>query len=881
MKRKNKLVLSRAFSLVFMLMFIASLFTSLNAFGETLPFNISDATISDKSDDATGTITSFSDDEVINNITFHKLNGFVTYKLEIKSNLSNEVTILSITDDNKNPYLVYEYDKHENEKLNPKDSFELLVKAIYKNELTDVTKRAQTNNVKLTIRYSDNSVEKEGSIVISPKTGDNIDKSFVLLVISGVGLVTSIALGKKTKNKKISKVSAFIIMGLLLLSPATVNAATYAFNITLKTNVGLYDKLIVTYVANGSENTLISPYGEAVTGLPTPTHQGTTFTGWSSEDGTPFDLDTVITDDIKLMANWDNPRSIDISVSYENEWKPSKTVSIAYSVSNNDQEVINQYSLDGGTTWNEYTGEITINENNTNVEARTIIENTGEVLATSEKTVIKIDPVVPTVSITLGDRYYSGQELDLSTVTTATAGESGYTLKWYIDDLEISNLSETNKIDKFESEYEVRVRAVAVSGAGLEGEAYSGTIIVQYVLWDDFVVAPLTRDNIQNLKFGSWAERPENPTGVNDISYDDHDTVYEYYTLDPETGLYDVYITSPYGYTRYYDTDMTDLFAYMHKNKSIDLEYLDMFNITNMSRMFKLSHEDENNIFVQDENELTELKWGEKFNTKNVTDMHQAFSGLNHITSLDLSSFDMSNVTNIANMFHGCASLEEIDVSTWDTSKVTNMYSTFGRCTSLKTLDVSHWDTSNVTTMIETFWGCSSLEEIDVSGWDTSKVTSMHGMFSGDSVLNGLDVSRWDTSNVTDMYQMFLRNYALTEIDVSNWDTSKVTNMNGMFYQNTSLKKIDLSSFDTSNVTSTLQMFSGCSNLEKIDFKNLDLSSATTTKNMFRNNPKLKNVYVKARPTVKAGADQSYMWYASAINNYTIWDYETNGSPLQ
>ena len=256
-KIKRKLILSRAFLLVFMIMFVVSLCTSMYVLADTLPFNVVNAEISDKSETTTGTITSFSNDEIINNITFHKVNDYVVYKLNIKSNLPKEVTILSITDDNNNSYLEYQYDKKENKKVIANSSFELLVRVTYKNELTNITKRNQTNNVKLTIKYLEDNEEKEGTIIINPKTGDNIHISYILLLISSIGLIVCIVVDKKRKNKKLSKLSLFIITG-LLISPLAVKAATIAVNIEFKTEIGLYDKLIVTYVVDGESKTITS-----------------------------------------------------------------------------------------------------------------------------------------------------------------------------------------------------------------------------------------------------------------------------------------------------------------------------------------------------------------------------------------------------------------------------------------------------------------------------------------------------------------------------------------------------------------------------------------------------------------------------------------------
>lgn len=302
-KVKRKLILSRAFMLVFIIMFIVSLCTNMYVLADTLPFNVVNAEISDKSETTTGTITSFSNDEIINNITFHKVNDYINYKLNIKSNLNKEITILSITDNNTNPYVEYQYDKKENKKVLANSSFELLVRVIYKNELTNITKRNQTNNVKLTIKYLDNNEEKEGTIIINPKTGDHNNMSYILLLISSFGLITCIVVDKKRKNKKLSKLSLFIITG-LLISPLVVKAATIAVNIEFKTEIGLYDKMIITYVVDGESKTLANEYNTKVIGLETPTKDGYTFSKWTYEDGSDFDPNEPIKNDIKIIANF-------------------------------------------------------------------------------------------------------------------------------------------------------------------------------------------------------------------------------------------------------------------------------------------------------------------------------------------------------------------------------------------------------------------------------------------------------------------------------------------------------------------------------------------------------------------------------------------------
>jgi surface protein len=196
-------------------------------------------------------------------------------------------------------------------------------------------------------------------------------------------------------------------------------------------------------------------------------------------------------------------------------------------------------------------------------------------------------------------------------------------------------------------------------------------------------------------------------------------------------------------------------------SSSLELDYLDTSNVTNMSHMFAYSQ----------------------------------------ATTLDLSSFDTSNVTNINYMFRE-SQATELDLSNFDTSKVTSMVGMFENSQATE-LDLSSFDTSNVTDMGGMFY-LSQATTLDLSNFDTSNVTNMYGMFYG-SQATTLDLSNFDTSNVTNMYGMFGYSEATT-LDLSNFDTSNVTSMRGMFY-GSQATTLDLSSFDTSNVTEMRYMF--------------------------------------------------------------------------
>lgn len=295
----KKFVKTRLFTLLFTITLIVSFFMGINAFAETNVFKISNATITDKSTTVSGSITDVESDEVENNFIFHQVGDYVVYKITLKNIKGNDLTIVSITDDNTNPYIVYDYDKHENEDIKDGETLDFIVEATYKNEVTDISKRNQSNNVKFIINYIDNGKEESSSIDINPKTGDKIGLIISIFVLSLIGLILSLIFGK---NKKTSKV--LIVLG-LLLTPFVIKAASFVYDIDLISEYGLYDKEVVTYVINGVENTQVVPYNNYMTEISAPSKIGYNFVGWVKEDGTPFSFTTPISDDTKIIAKYD------------------------------------------------------------------------------------------------------------------------------------------------------------------------------------------------------------------------------------------------------------------------------------------------------------------------------------------------------------------------------------------------------------------------------------------------------------------------------------------------------------------------------------------------------------------------------------------------
>ena len=135
-------------------------------------FRIQNAELTSISDGAEGTIASFDESNIISNVVFHHLNDSATYKITLKNSDSKDHIIETITDDNENSYISYNYNKHENELINAGNDLVFDLTATYSTANTDTSARIQSTNVKFYIQFVD--VEEPVEIDLDvPNTGAN------------------------------------------------------------------------------------------------------------------------------------------------------------------------------------------------------------------------------------------------------------------------------------------------------------------------------------------------------------------------------------------------------------------------------------------------------------------------------------------------------------------------------------------------------------------------------------------------------------------------------------------------------------------------------------------------------------------------------------
>ena len=177
--RRSRHGFRKLLTLIFVAGFIVSLISTVSAFAEANIFKIQNAELGEFSTTAEGYISSFDEQEIVSNVTFHTLNDSVKYTITLKNTDDVDHVIYAITDDNTNPYISYEYDSHANEQVNAGEDLVFEVVARYVTTVS-INERAQVSSVHFLIDYQD--IDKTDSIDINPNTSDAINRNVLICI---------------------------------------------------------------------------------------------------------------------------------------------------------------------------------------------------------------------------------------------------------------------------------------------------------------------------------------------------------------------------------------------------------------------------------------------------------------------------------------------------------------------------------------------------------------------------------------------------------------------------------------------------------------------------------------------------------------------------
>ncbi|MBR5027297.1 InlB B-repeat-containing protein [Candidatus Saccharibacteria bacterium] len=341
-RRDVRGIVGKIAAVVFAAGFVLSIVPAIRALAEGTIFKIQSAEITEISTGATGNINTYDEQTIVSNVTFHKINDSISYKIVLQNSDSKDHIIESITDDNASESINYVYDAHAGETVTAGDNLDFLLTAKYATAVTDTNKRAEVSNVKFFVKFTDVEEPEEIDIVVPdtneeetpeapenpetpevpvepntdedipavPDTGKNTAESngtsisLATMIISVIGL-TILAIIAVKKHKKYAKIIGVAVVAVSAFGLATTakaaNIETNSF--TLTTNYGLYDKLVIK---NGDDNVTIN-YGDKLEDageITNPEKPGYIFSGWQDEDGNDIDPTNPIYEDLTIKPKF-------------------------------------------------------------------------------------------------------------------------------------------------------------------------------------------------------------------------------------------------------------------------------------------------------------------------------------------------------------------------------------------------------------------------------------------------------------------------------------------------------------------------------------------------------------------------------------------------
>ncbi len=294
--------ITKYITLVFVMLFI-SIFLIENVFASSRIIKLHDLTVYGKTLLSDTTINVFDEEYADSDITFHKLDDFVTYKLEIENTDSKDYTLTSITNDNTNEIISYEFDtSYRGKSIKANSTLDIYLRVKYNKEATD-NKEFDNKVTFIFTLVDENGEETEEEIPAVPITGDKV---YIYLTLFVLALIVLLIITIVTsKNNRRGKIITAIILGLVLIpfSMKAIKAKDVDGKIVFNNHFKIVDKVKVTFVNEDTKDEVVIDFNSKVDEPNSPIKVGHTFKGWYVGDD-KFDFKTILKEDIVLSAKY-------------------------------------------------------------------------------------------------------------------------------------------------------------------------------------------------------------------------------------------------------------------------------------------------------------------------------------------------------------------------------------------------------------------------------------------------------------------------------------------------------------------------------------------------------------------------------------------------
>ena len=338
---KNISLCRKLVSVVFIISLLFSIFNIGYVLAASPKFELYGATILEKSDGVKASISDFGDNKLVTDVTFYKVDDYVSYKLTVKNNSKTKYKLVSVSDNNSSNNVTYEYEYTVDEELSPKGTVDVILKTTYKTEVEDINNRDQNQEVKITFIMEDEegNVDSE-DIIHNPKTGDKIAIYVSAMIISLMCLLLIVF------RKKITR---FFVLSMILI-PIITFAASPSMVVLVVSSTKLHDKIVINSLINGQTISKVVSYNSTPEKPEDPEIEGYTFDNWYV-NGEVYNFDEPLTEDVEIVAKF-NLINYEINYDYSGGNNPGNPTS--YNVETETFDLINPTKQ--GYTFSGWTG---------------------------------------------------------------------------------------------------------------------------------------------------------------------------------------------------------------------------------------------------------------------------------------------------------------------------------------------------------------------------------------------------------------------------------------------------------------------------------------------------------------------------------------------